>query len=130
MGKLKGKIVSAGSANGMLRYKNENGEKVEIPYDQAFPKELGLEPEGTVHFDLITVDGKPMGVAVEAVDKGEVASINGNGGTIIEKDSGRSYDFQQNYLSESKIAPGSPVEFKLVSVSGKMVATCVSVLGQ
>lgn len=130
MGKLKGKIVSSGGDKGMLRYKNDAGERVEIPYEQAFPKELGLEPESTVRFDLISVDGKPMGVAVEPVDKGEVSMVDGRKGIIVEKDSGRSYAFEQSYLKESGIATGSPVEFKLVMLNGQMVATCVSLAGQ
>lgn len=129
MGKLKGKVVTAGD-KGMLRYKDESGQRIEIPFDQQFQKELGIEPEGTVRFDLITVDGKGMGVAVEAVDKGEVSSVEGKKGVIIEKDSGRSYNFEQNYLTESKIVKGSQVSFKLVMSGTGLVATCVSLCGE
>jgi hypothetical protein len=125
MGKLKGKVVTAGD-KGMLRYKDESGNKIEIPFDQKFQKELGIEVDGTVRFDLITVDGKGMGVAVEAVDKGEVTAIDGSKGTIVEKDSGKSYTFEQNYLAESKIVKGSQVTFKFVATSSGLVATCVS----
>ena len=125
MGKLKGKVVTAGD-KGMLRYKDDSGNKVEIPFDQKFQRELGIEVDGTVRFDLITVNEKGMGVAVEAVDKGEIASIDGNKGTIIEKDSGKIYPFEQNYLKESKIEKGSPVTFKFVATSTGMVATCLS----
>jgi hypothetical protein len=125
MGKLKGKVVTAGD-KGMLRYKNEAGERVEIPFTQQYQKELGIEANGTVMFDLITVDGKSMGVAVEAVDKGDISSIDGRKGIIIEKDSGRSYAFEQDYLTESKITVNSPVKFKFVISNGALVATCVS----
>ncbi len=127
MGKLKGKVVSGGASNGMLRYKNDAGERIEIPFTQEFQKELGIEPNGTVLFDLITVDGREMGVAVEAVDKGEVSSVDGRKGIIIEKDSGRSYTFEQDYLKEAKIEKTSMVKFKLVMSGGALVATCLSV---
>ncbi len=128
MGKLKGKVVTAGD-KGMLRYKDESGNKIEIPFTQQYQRELGIEVDGTVKFDLITVNGKGMGVAVEAVDKGEVTLIEGSKGTIVEKDSGKVYTFEQNFLKESGIEKGSQVTFKFVMANGTLVATCVSLCG-
>ena len=52
MGKLKGKITKPGDG-GMLKYKNDAGEKIEVPYNQPLSEALGIAENATVTFTLL-----------------------------------------------------------------------------
>ena len=128
MGKLKGKITRPGTM-GMLKYKNDAGDKIEVAYDQPYSKELGIADGTTVTFDLINkADGTPMAVAVNPIEKGNIISIDIKAGTgvIEETESSIKYPFQQNYLLESKLGIGQTVKYTLVSADGIITAVCLT----
>ncbi len=129
MGKLRGKVIKTGDG-GMLKYKNDAGEKVECPYDQPFSKELGIAENTVVTFELVTGDKGQVAVAVNPVENGQIQDINFDAGTghVIETESGIVYPFKQNYLKESKFDKGMNVRYTLVNVNGSMMALCLTLV--
>jgi hypothetical protein len=128
MGKVKGKVVNGGDT-GMLSYKDDSGTKIEVPYNQVFSTDLGIAVNTRVSFDLITVGGKPMAVAVNPVENGDIVEIDTikGKGVIIEKESGIKYPFSQNFLAESGFIVGQAVKYTLVNINGIITATCLTV---
>lgn len=124
MGKLKGKVTKPGD-NGMLKYKTDSGERIEVAYDQPFSKELGIGDNTSVTFELVSKGGTPIAVSVNPIDKGTIIDISyeKGGGTIEETESGIQYPFRQNYLRESKFELGQTVKYSLAPANGSMIAT-------
>ncbi len=127
MGKLKGKITKPGDG-GMLKYKNDAGEKIEVPYNQPLSEALGIVENATVTFTLLENTVSPMAVAVNPIEKGTIVDIDFEKGvgTIEETESGIKYPFKQNYLRESKFDKGQVVTYTLVSSNGTMIAVCLT----
>lgn len=127
MGKLKGKVTKPGD-NGMLKYKNESGEKIEVAYHQPFSQELGIGDNTTVNFDLVSIGEKQMAVSVNPIEKGTILDINFDqgSGTIEETESGVRYPFLQTYLRELKLDKGMVTTYSLVNVKGVLTAVSLS----
>ncbi|MBI3518461.1 MAG: hypothetical protein HY062_03775 [Bacteroidetes bacterium] len=129
MGKLKGKIVKAGDS-GMIRYKDDAGNKYEVNYDQPMSQQLGIVEGASITFDLVKAETGPVAVSVNPIEKGEIVEINpaGSTGVILEKESGIKYTFYQNYLTESRFAVGQTVKYTIVNYKGTNVAVCLTAL--
>lgn len=127
MGKLRGKVTKPGD-NGLLKYKNESGERIEVPYFQVFSADLGIGDNTTVSFDLVSIEGKQVAVAVNPIEKGTILDINFDQGTgtVEETESGLRYNFRQNYLRELKLDKGIVVNYSLINVKGALTAVCLS----
>jgi hypothetical protein len=127
MGKLKGKVTKPGD-NGMLRYKNDAGEKIDVAYDQPNSKELGIAEGTVVTFELLMNTRQPMAVAINPIEKGNIQDIDYDkgSGTILETESGLVYPFRQNYLKDSGFAKDQTVCYTLAYVNGAVVALCLT----
>ncbi len=129
MGKLRGKVTRPGDM-GMLKYKNEVGEKVECRYDQPYSKELGLIINTVVNFELVSNGTDQIAIAVNPIEKGEILDVNFDEGTgtILETESGTKYPFRQNFLRESKFDKGVEVNYTLINVNGTTTAVCLTLV--
>lgn len=129
MGKLKGKIIKSGDG-GVLRTKTDTGERIEYPYNQPFSRELGITEGTVVSFDLVTVKETQVAIAVNPVEKGEIAEIvyESGKGTIIETESGLKYPFVQPHAMEAGLKLGQTVKYTLVYIGGIPTATCLTIV--
>ena len=125
MGKLRGKIVK-NPDTGKLAVKDTDT-KVLYDFDQPFETELGILEKTPVTFELVTYDGKSVGVSVEPVYKGQILTLDYASGTgvLLETETDTKYDFKQNYLKESGFIEGSVVKYTLVNVERKNIAVCL-----
>lgn len=96
MGKIKGKI-SMGGDKGRITYK-KGKEDVIIEYQQPYSKELGLELNSQVVFDIISVQDRNVAVSVNNVNIGVVKDIAVDTGTLQDIASNVIYPFSQPFL--------------------------------
>ncbi len=129
MGKLRGKVVKSGD-NGMISYKNADGVKTEIPYDQPLSAELGIAMGTRVSFDVVLVNNSNMAVAVAPINNGTVGKLDPikGIGSVLETESQIEYPFQQNYTAESLIVVGSNVKYTLVWSNNVLSAAALSLI--
>ena len=129
MGKLKGKIIKSGDG-GVLRVKTDTGERVDYPYNQPFSKELGIAEGTVVNFDLVKVKETQVAIAVNPIERGEIAEIvyESGKGTVIETESGLKYPFVQPHATEAGLKVGLTVKYTLVYIGGVPTATCLTLV--
>jgi hypothetical protein len=122
MGKLKGKIVKS-SDSGLLIDDKGNQYK----YDQPYSKELGLQDNMPVSFNLVTVEGTQTAVSVCVCYSGTISTIDPSGttGSIAEAITGVGYKFNQPYLNLLKYGVGDTVSFIVVDAPEGVMATCL-----
>lgn len=129
MGKLKGKVKNGGDS-GMLSYKNDAGEKLEVQYNQPYSSEIGLAVNTRVSFNIVTTDAGNMAVAVAPVCKATITDISyeTGSGSLTETESGIKYPFTQNYLRESGFVLNQAVTYNLITLKdGTLRAVCLEI---
>lgn len=127
MGKLKGKVKAAGDS-GMLSYKNDAGEKIEVQYNQPYSAEIGLAVNTRVSFNIVATDKGNVAVAVAPVCKATITDISYDtgSGSLTETESGIKYPFTQNFLKESGFALDQVVTYNLITTKdGTLRAVCL-----
>jgi hypothetical protein len=127
MGKVKGK-VRIGGDGGMLGYKNDAGEKLEIQYNQPYSSEIGLAVNTRVSFNIVSTEKGDMAVAVSPVCKATITDISYDtgSGSLTETESGIKYPFTQNYLKESGFQLNQVVTYNLITTKdGNLRAVCL-----
>ena len=129
MGKTKGKITKSGN-NGMISYKNADGTRTDIPYDQPLSAELGIAMGTRVSFDIISVNNADIAVAVAPINNGTVSKVDPikGIGSVLETESQIEYPFQQNYTAESGIVANSNVKYSLVWSNNVLTAAALSLI--
>ena len=129
MGKTKGKIIKAGN-DGMISYKNTDGTRTDIPYDQPLSAELGIAMGTRVSFDIVSVNNANIAVAVTPVNNGTVSKVDPikGIGSVLETESQIEYPFQQNYTAESGIVASSNVKYTLVWSNNVLTAAALSLI--
>ncbi|HRG01177.1 MAG: hypothetical protein U0W65_01005 [Bacteroidia bacterium] len=127
MGKLKGKVKTTGDS-GMLSYKNDAGEKIEVQYSQPYSAEIGLALNTRVSFNIVATDKGNVAVAVAPVCKATITDISYDtgSGSLTETESGIKYPFTQNFLKESGFALDQVVTYNLITTKdGTLRAVCL-----
>ena len=127
MGKLKGKVKAAGDS-GMLSYKNDAGERIEVQYNQPYSAEIGLAVNTRVSFNIVATDKGNVAVAVAPVCKATITDISYDtgSGSLTETESGIKYPFTQNFLKESGFALDQVVTYNLITTKdGTLRAVCL-----
>ena len=127
MGKLKGKVKNGGDS-GMLSYKNDAGEKIEVQYSQPYSAEIGLALNTRVSFNIVATDKGNVAVAVAPVCKATITDISYDtgSGSLTETESGIKYPFTQNFLKESGFALDQVVTYNLITTKdGTLRAVCL-----
>ena len=127
MVKLKGKVKTTGDS-GMLSYKNDAGEKIEVQYSQPYSAEIGLALNTRVSFNIVATDKGNVAVAVAPVCKATITDISYDtgSGSLTETESGIKYPFTQNFLKESGFALDQVVTYNLITTKdGTLRAVCL-----
>lgn len=127
MGKIKGKIVKGGDS-GCLKVKQDDGTWIQYDYSQPYSAQLGIVEGAVATCELVPLDGKTtIAVSVAPIDKGEIVNIDydKNIGTIYEKESGITYNFNQAYLKQSGFVKGDIVKYTLTNQPSGMLAICL-----
>lgn len=130
MGKTKGKVKDLGPKSPMVTYKNADGVKVDIAFNQPFVNELGLALNTRVSFDIVMINNVEIAVAVSPLNNGIVGEIDSKTGigSVLETESQIKYPFQQNYTTESGIIQGSNVKYTLVWSNNILYAAALSLI--
>jgi hypothetical protein len=101
---------------------------LEIPFNQPFLKELGLEVGIKVKYESVLIDGKPGGTSVLPLAKGKIITIKeGGDGSIMDKATGREINFKQPFIDQLDIVVDSKVNFEKITLpDGTVMAVALS----
>lgn len=98
-------------------------------FEQSLFDELGLATGVKVTYSLIKdSNGNDLAIGLEALERGEVLSVNGDGGTLKEKATGNTIEFAHSRTKEANIVVGSIVKFEKIGTNGKIIAAGINLI--
>jgi hypothetical protein len=91
--------------------------KQDFRFEQPLGSEEGIMVGSKVSYNTVTAGGAVVANSVKLLEKGIIQSLNttDDGGTMLDKGSGATIPFLQNYCNATGLIVGSIVDFETVN---------------